>query len=72
MLQKLSRDLLVLGSFDNHHAAKSIPAGEVIEVLGSAADDRFVKIRVDGEIFEAFETDVRESGEPMRTHQAPQ
>lgn len=48
----------MLGYFDNHQAAKSVPAGKVFEVLGFAADDRFVRIQVDGQIFEAFETDV--------------
>lgn len=60
MPQKLTREMMVLGSAGNHHAAVTVPAGKMIEILGPAQDDRFVRIQVDGEQFEAFQTDVQE------------
>lgn len=63
MLQKLNRELIVLGYHGNHLAAVGVPAGKVIEILGAAEDDRFVRVRVDGEVFEAFETDILDRSE---------
>lgn len=63
MLQTLTRDLVVLGNFGNHLAAVGVRAGKVIDVLGFAADDRFVRIQVDGEIFEVFESDILDQTE---------
>jgi hypothetical protein len=59
MLYKLTGDLMVLGGCDNHMAAVGLPAGRIIDLLGPAEDDRFVRIQVDHQVFEAFETDVR-------------
>lgn len=60
MSQQLTREMMVLGCTGNHHAAVSLPAGKTIEILGPAEDDRFVRIQVDGEQFEAFQTDIKE------------
>jgi len=57
---KLQKELMVLGHFDNHQRALSLGEGQVIEVLGPALDDRFVRIRAGGEVFEAFQSDVAE------------
>jgi hypothetical protein len=67
MSRKLYRELMVLGNRDNHDAAVSVPPGKVIEVLGSAQDDRFLRIQVDGEVFEAFECDVTERSTRFRS-----
>jgi len=62
---RLNAPLMVLAFRDNHQAATTIPAGQTIEVLGLAQDDRFSVIRSDGEEFLAFETDLTERGALM-------
>ena len=52
--------IMVLAFRDNHHAAVPIPAGRIIDVLGSAEDDRFVIVSVQLEQFLVFESDLRE------------
>jgi hypothetical protein len=49
---------MVLALNDNHEAAVPIPAGKVVDVVGSAEDDRFVVVSVDGEQFLAFASDL--------------
>jgi hypothetical protein len=44
---------------DGHHAAITIPSGRLIRVIGPAEDDRFLVIEIDGERFQAFETDLK-------------
>jgi hypothetical protein len=53
---------MVLTLRDNHHAAVTIPAGEVFEVVGPAEDDRFVVVDVRGEQFLVFECDLKDRG----------
>lgn len=50
--------LMVLAFKDNLDAAVTVPPGKVIEVMGPAEDDRFAIIRVDGEEFLVFESDL--------------
>lgn len=49
---------LVLANGNNHEAAVAVPPGKRVEIIGPAADDRFVIVSVDGEWFLAFETDL--------------
>jgi hypothetical protein len=56
--------LMVLAFRDNHHAAVPIPAGNEIEVLGPAEDDRFVTIRSGTEEFLVFQSDLRSRATP--------
>lgn len=58
MLHRLSRATMVLALRDNHQAAVTIPAGKIVDVAGSAEDDRFVIVTVDGEQFHAFASDL--------------
>ena len=67
MFYRTSLPLMVLAFKDNHDAAVTVPAGQVIDVSGSANDDRFLVVEVDGEEFHMFETDLRE-----RTRLIPQ
>ena len=60
MMHVVVKQMMVLGYRHNHHAATSLPPGKKIEVLGPATDDRFLCIRVDGEVFEVFEGDFVE------------
>lgn len=60
MTHQVDRELMVLASNGNHRAAVSLRVGRVIDILGPAQDTRFVRIAVDGEEFEAFQTDVAE------------
>jgi hypothetical protein len=57
-MHRLKDALMVLAFRSNHQAAVTIPAGKIVEVAGSAEDDRFVVITVDGEQFHAFATDL--------------
>lgn len=65
MLRRMICEMMVLASKDNHDAAVSVPIGKVIEVLGPAHDDRFLRVNVDGREFEAFKTDVEERCAPI-------
>jgi hypothetical protein len=71
MLQQTVRELMVLADMGkNHQAAVTIPPGKIIEVLGPATDDRFVTIRVDGNTFDVFLTDLSERCCPVKEPQA--
>jgi hypothetical protein len=50
---------IALSYRDDHHAAFTIPSGKLIRVIGPAEDDRFLVIEIDGEQFQAFETDLK-------------
>ena len=58
MLHLLNRATMVLALKDNHQSAVTIPAGTMVDVAGSAEDDRFVIVTVDGQQFHAFASDV--------------
>ena len=60
MRYRTNLPLMVLAYKDNHDAAVTVPAGQVIDVIGYAKDDRFLVVNVDGEDFHVFETDLRE------------
>jgi hypothetical protein len=50
---------MALACRDDHHAAITISRGKPIRVIGPAEDDRFLLIEMDGERFQAFETDLK-------------
>ena len=52
------RSVLVLAFKDNHEAAATIPAGQIIDVIGPAEDDRFMVVRVNREQFHVFASDL--------------
>jgi hypothetical protein len=54
--------IMVLAFRDNHHAAVTIPANHVFEVIGTDHDDRFVIVRVRGEEFLVFASDLHDRG----------
>ena len=54
--------IMVLAFRDNHQAATTIAAGEILEVVGPARDDRFMIINVRGNEFLIFESDLRDRG----------
>jgi hypothetical protein len=58
MLQRLARPTMVLAVNNNHQAAVTIPEGKVVDVEASSDDDRFVLLKVDGDQFLAFASDV--------------
>jgi len=60
LLYRLNAPTMVLALNDNHQAAVPIPAGKIVDVEGSTEDDRFVVVRVDGEQFLAFASDLCE------------
>lgn len=62
---RIDLPMMVLAFRDNHHAAVTIQAGEILEVVGPAQDDRFVVIDVRGEQFLVFECDLKDRGEPI-------
>ena len=58
---------MVLAFRDNHDAAVTIPPGAVFDVLGTANDDRFVVVRVKGQEFLVFESDLKDRGRLVKT-----
>jgi hypothetical protein len=54
--------MMVLAFRDNHQAAVTIPAGELIQVAGRDRDERFRVVCVHGEEFLVFETDLEDRG----------
>jgi hypothetical protein len=57
-----SLPIMALTFRDNHHAAVTIPAGEIFEVIGPAPDDRFTIVKVQGEELLVFESDLKQRG----------
>jgi hypothetical protein len=55
---RLNRSIMVLALKDNHQAAVPIPAGRMVHVTPSPDDDRFVIVKVDGQKFLAFASDL--------------
>ncbi len=63
--------LMVLAFRDNHQAAVTLPAGEVLEVVGPAQDDdRFVVVDARGEQFLIFECDLMYRGKSLPDRKA--
>lgn len=54
--------LVALAFRDNHHSAMTIPAHQILHVVGPAEDDRFVTVKVGGEDMMVFESDLLERG----------
>jgi hypothetical protein len=67
MQHSLNAALMVLAFKGNHQAAITIPAGKVVDVAGSEADDRFVVITVEGEQFHAFASDLSDEAYLVKT-----
>jgi hypothetical protein len=65
-----SLPIMVLAFRDNHHAAVTISAGEVFEVIGPAPDDRFTVVKVAGEELLVFESDLKQRGKLIYKEQA--
>lgn len=59
---RVERPILCLAFRDNHHAAVTIQAGQVVEVIGPAEDDRFAIVEVNGDQFLVFDSDLKDFG----------
>ena len=62
--------MMVLALRNNHHAAVTIQAGEILEVLGRAEDDRFVVAETGEEKVLVFERDLKARGKPVAERKA--
>lgn len=60
------QSVLVLAVKNNHEAAATIPAGQVIEVIGPAEDDRFMVVRVNSEQFHVFASDLADRARKIK------
>ncbi len=58
MTYRLRLPMVVLAFENNHQAATTIPAGQIIDVIGPAMDDRFFVIASKGEQFHVFASDL--------------
>jgi hypothetical protein len=68
---RASLPIMVLAFRDNHHAAVTIPAGEVFEVIGPEPnDDRFIIVKVNGQELLVFESDLKQRGKLVYKEQA--
>lgn len=59
---RVERPILCLAFRDNHHAAVTIQAGQVLEVIGPSEDDRFAVVEVNGNQFLVFDSDLKDFG----------
>lgn len=59
---RVERPILCLAFRDNHHAAVTIQANQVVEVIGPAEDDRFAVVEVNGDQFLVFDSDLKDFG----------
>jgi hypothetical protein len=66
MTYRIEIPTLVLAFKDNHQAAVTIPAGQLVEVIGPAEDDRFVVVSVNEEQFHVFASDLADRGRPIK------
>jgi hypothetical protein len=61
----LTRPMMVLAFKDNHQEAVTLPTGKLIDVVGPVEDDdRFVRIRADGE-FHVFASDLADGAKQV-------
>ena len=65
MLYRASQPITVLAFGDNHHAAVTVPPGDLLEVIGPAQDDRFVIVSIKGEQLLLLESDLSTRGERL-------
>ena len=65
MRYRTTRPILVLAFKDNHQLAVTVPTGTLVDVVGSAEDDRFVVMNVNDDQFHAFASDIRDRAEPV-------
>jgi hypothetical protein len=66
MLYRLDLPVVTLAFRDNHHAATTIPAGSIVDVVRPDVDDRFLLVRVSEEELLIFAADLNERGTPFR------
>jgi hypothetical protein len=60
---RIFQPMLVLAFKDNHQAAITVQAGQIIDVIGVVPeDDRFVIVSVHGDQFHAFASDLADRG----------
>jgi hypothetical protein len=64
-LYRFDHSTMVLASGNNHQGAVTIQAGEIVEIVGPAHDDRFVIAKVRGEEFLTFDCDLKDRGKPV-------
>ena len=59
MHYRADRQILVLSFLDNQDTALPILQGQVFETIGPSADDRFTVVKVKGQEFLVFASDVK-------------
>ena len=66
MHYRFSQPIMVLAFEDNHQLAVSVPAGQIVDVIGPAEnDDRFLLLNVNDEPFHAFASDLADGIEQI-------
>jgi hypothetical protein len=65
MLYLLDLPIVTLAFRDNHHAATTIPAGSIVEVVRPDVDDRFLLVRVFQEELLIFAADLNDRSTPV-------
>jgi hypothetical protein len=66
MQYRFSHPIVVLAFEDNHQLAVSVPAGQIVDVIGPAEnDDRFLVLTVNDEPFHAFASDLADGTEQI-------
>ena len=67
MQYRLNHPIMVLAFKDNHQLAVSVPAGQIVDVIGPAEnDDRFLVLNVNDEPFHAFASDLADGTEQIQ------
>ncbi|MBZ5602627.1 MAG: hypothetical protein LAO79_10010 [Acidobacteriia bacterium] len=62
MRYRIHSSTIALTVSGNHQAACSVHKGDVVEVVGPSADERFVLVRLNGEELYMFQADLTQRG----------
>lgn len=65
MTYRLDLPTSALAFKGNHQVATMIPAGQIVDVIGPAEDDRFVVVTSNGERFHLFAVDLADRGKQI-------
>jgi hypothetical protein len=67
---RIEMPTMVLAFRDNRQTAVTIPAGEIVEVIGPAKDNRFLVVSLNDERFHIFASDLADRARQIKAVKA--